>query len=106
MKGSKLHSKLCGCVSGVKRIHPYPVYNFASFGPVLVVFGSGKIVKIGSKHLSAVMMGNDKNYTPISGGLFRVQNQVIRARFSTLLARGLLGGVRAGKFDRNIFQLY
>jgi len=52
------------------------------------------------------MMGNDKNYTPISGGLFRVQNQVIRARFSTLLARGLLGGVRAGKFDRNIFQLY
>jgi len=36
------------------------------------------------------MMGDDKNCTPNSVGLFCVQNQVIRAWLSTLPARGLL----------------
>ena len=71
----------------------------------LVVFGLGKVVKIRPKHFSVVLTRNGKNCTPNRVGTFRVQNRVIRAWFSTLPARGLLGGVRARKIRPKYFSV-
>jgi len=45
------------------------------------MYGLEKVVKIWSKHFSAVLAGNDKNCTPNSVAMFQVQNLVIRGRF-------------------------
>jgi len=56
------------------------------------------------------MKWDDKNCTPNSVGLFWVQNQVIRAWLSTLLARGLLWWCPdpevSSKFGQNVFSPY
>jgi len=57
--------------------------QFSTF-PSLVVFGLEKVAKIWSKLFLVVLMGNDKNCTVNCVGIFQVQNQVMRARFSTL----------------------
>jgi len=51
--------------------------------PAPVGLGLEKFIKIGPQQFSATLMTNDKNWTPISVGMFRVQNRVIRARLST-----------------------
>jgi len=48
--------------------------------------GAKKVIKIWPKHFSVILMGMDKNYVLNSVGKFRVQNQVIRAGFSTFYA--------------------
>jgi len=58
--------------------------NLACSGHALVVPVPGKVVKIRPKHFSTVLTGNDKNNTTNYVGMFRVQNRVIWARFSTL----------------------
>jgi len=45
-----------------------------------------KVVKIWLKHFPAALIGNDKSCTPNNVCMFRVQNQVIRNRFSNLTA--------------------
>ena len=57
--------------------------QFLTFPP-LVVFGLEKVAKSWSKLFSVVLMGNDKNCTVNCVDIFRVQNQVMRARFLTL----------------------
>jgi len=57
--------------------------QFSTF-PSLVVFGLEKVAKIRSKLFLVVLMGNDKNCTVNRVGIFQVQNQIMRARFSTL----------------------
>ena len=52
--------------------------------PAPVDPGPGKVVKIRSKHVSSLIMGNDRNYFSNSVGKFRVQNKVKRALFLTL----------------------
>ena len=59
--------------------------------PTTVVPGPGKVVKIRSKHFSIVLTENDMNCTTNYVGMFRVQNWVIWARFSTLAALVRLG---------------
>jgi len=44
------------------------------------------VAKNRAKHFSTVLRRNDKNSTPKSVGMFRVQNRVLRAQFSTLPA--------------------
>jgi len=99
----ELHSKHCGYVSGVKRSHPDLIFNFACSRPVPVVSGTGKVIKIRSKHFSPALMWNDKNCTPNSAGMFRVQNRFIRAPLSTLLASSLflwcMDLKKSSKFD-------
>jgi len=56
-----------------------------------VVFGPENVVKIKLKQFLAVLKGNDKNCTLNCVGIFRVQNQVIRARFSILPALMVFG---------------
>ena len=106
----ELHPKHCGYVLGAKRSYPGPVFNFVCSKHVPVVSGHGKVLKTWLKHFLAVMTGNDKNCTPNVVGMFRVQNEVFRARFSTLPAPGLFMCVsdleKSSKFDWNIFQLY
>jgi len=107
---TKLHLKNCGYVSAAKQGDPGPVYNFGCSRHVMVVSGPGKVVKIGPKHFSVVLMRNEKKCNPNIGGMFRVQNRVIRTRFSTLPAPGLFRWCpnleKLSKLDRNIFQLY
>jgi len=69
-----------------------------------VVFGPGKVIKIRIKHFSAVLTGNDKNYTPNSVSVFRVQNQVIVLGFKILLLWWFLGPKKSSKYDQNIFR--
>ena len=84
--------------------------NFACSRPVPVVTRPEKVIKIRPQHSSDVLTGNNKNCTPNIRGMFRVQNGVIRARFSTSPAPCLflwcLDPEKSSKFDWNIFQLY
>jgi len=93
---------------GSKPNHLGPVLNFACSGPTLVVFRVRKVVKIWPKKFSAILTRIDKNCNPNSVIMFRVQNGVIRTRFTTLPAPGLhwwfSGPKKSSKFDRNIFQ--
>jgi len=76
---------LCfGCQNRVIRT------RFSSL-PALVVLGHGKVVKIQPKQIVAVLMGNEKNCTTKSMGMFRALNRFLRARFSTLHASVVLG---------------
>jgi len=62
------------------------IQNRFSTLPAPVLPGLGTIVKIRPKHFLAVLIGNDKNCILNNIDMFRVQNRVIEARFSTLPA--------------------
>jgi len=104
------YPKHCRYVSGSKRNHSGPVFNFVYFGLILVVSKPGKVVKIQSKLVSTELTENDKNCTLNIVGMFWVQNGVIRARFSTFLAPSLFrlfsDPKKSSKFDCNFFQSY
>jgi len=81
-----MHPKHCGYVSDAKQSHLGPIFNFASFRPVSMVSRSGKVMKIRLKYFSAILTREDKNCTTNNVGMFRMQNQVICAKFSTFPA--------------------
>ena len=78
----KIARKHCENVSGAIPSHLGPVFNFKCSGG----FGPGKVIKIQLKQFLAILTRNDKNCTLNRVGIFRVQNQVIRAQFSILPA--------------------
>jgi len=78
--------------AGLFRVQNRVIWAWFSTMAALVVLGPDKVVKNRSKHFSAILTTNDKNCTPNIVGMFKVQNQVIWARFSTLPAPGLLWG--------------
>jgi len=71
--------KNCLYVSGAKPSHLRPVFNFSCSGGAW----TRKVVKTWPKHFSTLLTRNEKNCTPKSFGMIRVQNRVFRARFST-----------------------
>jgi len=93
----QLHHKHCGYVSGAKWSDPGPVFIFAGSRPILVVSGPGKVINIRLKHFLAVLTGNDKNCTPNSMRMFRVQNRVICSRCKTFPALVVFGSEKAVK---------
>jgi len=101
-----MHPKHCCCVLGAKHSHLGPIFNFVCWSPAPVVSRPGKVVKIWLKHSSAALTGNDKNHTPKSVGMFRVQNQVICPNFTLLLHWSFLGPEKSSKFNWNILQPY
>jgi len=74
-------------------------------GPASMVPGPGKVIKIWSKIFLAILTGNDTNCTPNSVDMFRLQNRVIHARFSTLPAPVKLGPGKVVKIRPKPFSL-
>jgi len=106
-----IHDKNCIIKSvGMFRVQNRVIRAWFSTSPAPVVCGPEKVIKSRPKHFSSILTGNDKNCTPNSVTVFRVQNRVIRTKFSTLLAKGLLrwcpASERSSKFYWNIFKSY
>jgi len=70
-----------------------------------VVLGPVKVVKIRSKYVSVVLARNDKTCTPNNMGMFRVPNQIIRARFSSLLASVVPGPEKVMKIRQKHYSV-
>jgi len=65
-----------------KPSHPGPIFNFICSGGAW----AQKSCQNPTEQVLAVLMGNEKNCTPKSVGMFRALIRFIRARFSTLHA--------------------
>ena len=92
--------KKCGYVSGCKPSHLGPVFNFACSGGTR----TRKVVKTRTKLFSTVLMRNDKNCTPKSVGMFRMQNRVFQAQFSTFPAAVVPGPGKLVKIQPKYFS--
>jgi len=58
------------------------------------------------KQFLALLTGNDKNCTPNVVGMFRVQTEVIQARFWTLPAPGLFRWFQTWKSNQNLIEIF
>ena len=81
-----------------------PGYQLSCSGPVPVVPGPGKVVKIGPKLCLVVLMENEENCTPKSVGMFRALNRVIWALFLTFPAPVVPEPEKLIKLDQNSSQ--
>lgn len=100
-----MHSKQRGHVSDAKLSHSDLVFNIVSSRPAPVVPGPGKVIKIRPKHFLVVLTKNRKKHAPNSVGTFQMQNCVIRARISTLLASLVPGPKKVVKIRPKHFSV-
>ena len=79
--------------------------QFSTFAAPMVL-RPDKVVKIRPKHFFAVLIGNDKNLSPKTVGMFLLLNRVIWPYFQLFLFRWFLGPKKSWNFFRDRFYPY